>query len=730
MIFMILLAIWQSLLSPAYASDEGLLNKLLAPGPLFEGHKDLEGSDCLKCHVPGGGVPDSKCLECHKELQKPVASKTGFHGLTQKTCIECHSDHKGRTYDSTIFDTKTFDHKLTGYILEGKHADLKCTKCHIEKRFKSKKAMRPKEVRYFGLQVTCVSCHKKDDPHGFKGEFAKKDCRSCHGLKSWKEGLKFDHFRDGGFKLEGKHAKLDCKECHWKDKRKPSIYKWPHLEQKECLSCHTDQHKGHFGHKLSQASCTKCHDQNHWKLKSFDHRVTGYPLEGKHFKLNCVACHKQASPKIKISDKKFHFAGLKQDCKSCHKSPHLRTFSKENLAKACSDCHTETSWHEILKNGKKFDHDHGTRFPLTGDHRTLTCKACHGEGKKQVFKFDGFEKDFCVSCHQNVHTRQFKSQFSDQKCSTCHDTTDFRKRLDFDHNQTDFKLTGKHQDLTCNECHAATSARFNTKYKSHVRKFVFENASKDYCVECHKNVHIGQFHTSLTNKTCLECHTTDNFTKRKPFNHDETDYKLTGKHLEVKCSKCHVPTKTYFPGKQNHARALFLFPEIAAKSCQTCHKDPHRGELGSKCTECHNERGWKNTSDFHKNFTLSGIHFSLQCNECHTSGRRLGGMSENCVLCHQKDDVHNGRLPYCGECHRQQFWENAEFKHSMSNFPLRGIHRTLDCYSCHSNGVYKGSPSRCVDCHRSDALGFSGSPNHQLLLNQSCSECHNQFSFQ
>src|SRR5579872_385210 len=90
--------------------DEGLLNRLLAPGPLISGHQDLEKNDCLKCHEAGKGISPDKCMECHKVIKDEVAVKKGYHGLTDKTCIDCHSDHKGRDYDSTIVNEKTFDH--------------------------------------------------------------------------------------------------------------------------------------------------------------------------------------------------------------------------------------------------------------------------------------------------------------------------------------------------------------------------------------------------------------------------------------------------------------------------------------------------------------------------------------------------------------------------------------------------------------------------------------------
>jgi hypothetical protein len=181
--------------------------------------------------------------------------------------------------------------------------------------------------------------------------------------------------------------------------------------------------------------------------------------------------------------------------------------------------------------------------------------------------------------------------------------------------------------------------------------------------------------------------------------------------------------------RAKHAKGKYLFPEMKTRECATCHKDVHNGSYGKHCAECHVDEDWKRTSDFHKNFTLSGIHYSLECSECHKDGRRLSGLSQACVTCHKKDDVHNGTLPNCGTCHRQQFWDNSEFKHSMTNFPLRGIHRTLDCYSCHNRGAYKGLPTSCVSCHLQDAQGYAGAPNHALLLGRNCAECHNQFTF-
>ena len=75
----------------AEESDSGgsFLDKLLSPGPLMEGHKDLDGIGCLKCHGANRGVPDAKCLACHKDGDK-IEGMEAFHDM----CMGCHKTIK------------------------------------------------------------------------------------------------------------------------------------------------------------------------------------------------------------------------------------------------------------------------------------------------------------------------------------------------------------------------------------------------------------------------------------------------------------------------------------------------------------------------------------------------------------------------------------------------------------------------------------------------------------
>lgn len=793
--------------------SEGLLNKLLAPGPLMHGHKDLEGDGCLSCHAGGKGVPDVKCLDCHKEIRVFVEKKTGFHGLATKSCRECHSDHKGRDFDAVAFDINNFDHSVTGYKLEGKHAELKCTDCHTEKR--TKKHIRPNDTRFLGLAKSCVSCHKADDVHFFKEPWRKKDCNACHGMKSWTQDIRFDHAKDAKYKLEGKHAELKCAECHvpkTKKKGAPhSIYDWPQLESRACLSCHENVHRNTMSAKYQTGQCLDCHSQTSFKIEKFDHSVTGYRLKERHAEIACIDCHKQKSPSLKTNDKAFVFKGLKTDCLSCHKdyhlfkahksqrltrpndclqchnerdwnkvhdfnhnqdtrykidgkhtelkcsechipqlhkkppekatagqyfwkhldtktcqnchdSPHDNEFSAQFKAKRCTECHVTSGWKDQV-TGAKFNHAQ-TRFELTGKHTELKCSECHVVDGKQVFKFPSFKKNFCQDCHENVHTKQFHTKFSSQSCAECHTTKKFTERKPFDHNLTAFQLKGKHADLKCSECHTPTGEKFPGKNPSDRNKYLFPNLAKDGCLTCHTDIHRGQLSSS-----CTDCHSEKGW-KPVQFDHSEQSrFELKGEHRKVKCDECHKPIKNITVTDGDNIYRVIRYKPMGM-DCVDCHKDVHEGRMGARCVECHSERGWKITRDFHRDFTLSGVHYTLSCRECHVDQRKLSGLSSNCLACHQKDDVHSGALPNCADCHRQHFWENADFKHSMSQFPLRGAHRTLDCVACHSRGIYQGTPSSCVSCHLQDALAVTN-PLHAGFSNLSnCTDCHkNQFRF-
>ena len=106
----------------------------ISPGPLARQHQFLDGTiHCTECHKLGGSQPEFKCISCHSDIGTRVAEKRGLHASyripagSSQECVRCHSDHNGANFTLIKWDPNKFDHKETGYLLEGKHAGLPAT---------------------------------------------------------------------------------------------------------------------------------------------------------------------------------------------------------------------------------------------------------------------------------------------------------------------------------------------------------------------------------------------------------------------------------------------------------------------------------------------------------------------------------------------------------------------------------------------------------------------------
>ena len=79
---------------------------------------------------------------------------------------------------------------------------------------------------------------------------------------------------------------------------------------------------------------------------------------------------------------------------------------------------------------------------------------CHklkdGEKGSKYSKFR-YKNSDCTDCHLNIHGDQFVVE-GKTHCKNCHDNNSWRPVL-FDHDQTAFKLDGKHRNLECQACH-------------------------------------------------------------------------------------------------------------------------------------------------------------------------------------------------------------------------------------------------------------------------------------
>lgn len=393
---------------------QNAVERLVTPGDVIKGHEKIE-KDCTSCHKPfSGAAQDGLCLDCHKKVAADRTEKKGYHWLSTEartqTCSHCHSDHKGRDFDSVQLDKATFDHAKTDFPLSGSHVTLKCESCHEQGKL------------FRDAPTACISCHKKKDRHA--GALGEK-CDSCHEAQSWAKIKPFDHSRLN-FKLTGGHSNVACTSCHagerWKDF--PST----------CLDCHRqqDKHKGTYGSK-----CDSCHSTQTWAKVGFDHdKDTKFPLLAKHISTPCGACHKK--------DPKLEKLGMA--CLSCHQKDDVH---KGRLGKQCQSCHNESGW----KLGVLFNHDKDSKFPLFGKHASIKCNECHQK------KDWGDVARSCIGCHskKDVHEGRLGA-----KCEVCHGAKDW-KTWSYDHaRRARYPLTGKHASAKCQDCHV----------KPHVEKVV------------------------------------------------------------------------------------------------------------------------------------------------------------------------------------------------------------------------------------------------------------------
>lgn len=405
------------------------------------------------------------------------------------------------------------------------------------------------------------------------------------------------------------HADIesDCKKCHVRFDKK--------AQTGLCLDCHKDvahdtrEKQGYHG-RIPEQECRACHTDHKGRAmkiaafdpKTFDHRLTDFPLRGGHLgpKAECRVCH--------ATGKKFRDAPT--ECVACHQKDDKH---KGSLGKDCASCHSDKNWKDT-----RFDHAK-TRFPLSGKHRDVPCKECHADPK-----FKGAPTQ-CVACHRKDDQRKGHQGKYGNKCETCHTDRDW-KAIKFDHNrETKYPLKGKHALAKCSACHTG-----NDLYKDKI--------SSTRCVACHRK---DDKHKGQEGDKCESCHNEQKW-KDTTFDHGLARFPLLGKHAKVECKKCHT-TPAF---------------KDAKSECFDCHKkdDKHKMRFGTDCGQCHNANNWKAWSfdhDRRTRFPLDGAHKGLDCHACHikpTSGKM--SLSGNCASCHRSDDIHQGGFgPDCQRCH-------------------------------------------------------------------------------
>lgn len=390
----------------------------------------LDGShvrvECDACHVKQGTAPrtfrgtPARCEQCHADVHSRLfdtpMGALALRDDSRGSCAICH----GTTRFSDTRDTfGAPEHaQSTGFVLRAAHERAQCEACHTRAAEPDSQGRRFGRVaELFGTPVTeCATCH--EDVH--RGAFERSElrrvvdgratCGRCHSEERFKElPLGFDHGVWTGFALDGAHQRAECVTCHG---RAPELSaprrelgfvgdKFPGPSEL-CATCHADAHRGAFdaAHLPAQvsgaASCARCHSTESFAAsarESFDHaQWTKYPLEGRHARAACEACHLPLAEPDELGRRFGRASG--STCADCHADPHAAQFSD----RACESCHASSKSFGDLR----FDHTRDSRFPLDERHAHLDCAVCHqpwplADGRRVVrYKPLGLT---CVECH-------------------------------------------------------------------------------------------------------------------------------------------------------------------------------------------------------------------------------------------------------------------------------------------------------------------------------------------
>ncbi len=402
---------------------------------------------------------ERECVACHRDAHR---------GTLGTDCSECHLPTAWRA-------TPGFDHAQTGYKLTGGHSGVECRKCHpssVGRGAEQREGARA--VSRTLPHAECSPCHR--DVHQGRAGTSCSRCHTTAGFQRVREVV-FDHQRTR-YPLEGRHLDVKCGACHRREARAtgaPSAT--VSLAHDRCSDCHADTHGGQFVGRGERGDCAACHRVDGWRPTTFsasDHARLGLPLEGRHAKIECAACHgpdrkgsQRALPAGTPGTARWALALGDVPCVACHADPHQGYFAaaaRGPKKQDCLVCHNVEAFRPSIVDARvhrRFD------FPLAGAHLATPCERCHKgmADRSPVPAIPAVARDGaapliftaegkCVSCHENPHGRQFAQRSDEGSCGACHGDRTFKPATRFDHDTgTVFPLLQAHRDVACDRCH-------------------------------------------------------------------------------------------------------------------------------------------------------------------------------------------------------------------------------------------------------------------------------------
>ncbi len=232
-------------------------------------------------------------------------------------------------------------------------------------------------------------------------------------------------------------------------------------------------------------------------------------------------------------------------------------------------------------------------------------------------------------------------------CDNCHLTEDWKAGIQFDHDQTNFQLLGRHKSLACSACHTGDTVDQLHEFSS----------ADPQCSTCHIDPHSTQL-----GYDCSRCHLFSDWLNMNWRDaHDGTFFPLLGAHRSLDCVSCHKTTD-------------FTSDRLDFR-CASCHLDQYVGVAEHDaysttfCDMCHNPFAWSPAQ-----IELHDIVFSIY------SGAHRGKWTTCEGECHiNPGDYDIFSCGLNGVCHKHDEDKMNQKHNGKSGY----AYESERCYSCH-----------------------------------------------
>jgi hypothetical protein len=161
--------------------------------------------------------------------------------------------------------------------------------------------------------------------------------------------------------------------------------------------------------------------------------------------------------------------------------------------------------------------------------------------------------------------------------------------------------------------------------------------------------------------------------------------------------------------------------EVQMADCDGCHLGPHDVSASLTCNDCHTSTVvWDEVELGVHPMPLDGKHGDIGCFACHEYPD-FKGLNNVCTDCHESVHTDERDEAGCQECHDPgTSWTALSAPwdgHAELWDQYKGVHASLSCESCHSEGDTGLDPS-CESCHEVPESHDGGRDQVE------CTQCH------